>query len=273
MVSTASLAAMFFTLLLSLFLPIGLVIYFYRKYRFSLKAFLVGAAIFFLAQIVIRIPLLFILSSREWFSNLSGSLFFSAVIIGGLTAGLFEECGRYIGFRFILPKELSWENGLAYGLGHGGIEAVILVGLTYVNNIVISLMINSGTFDRFVAPHLGADASLIKSQLVNYPAHIFAAPGLERVFALVIQVALSLVVLYAVKRRRPLFLLAAILLHAAINAGVVYLQALGAGIWLVELYIAAAAAASFYLIVKSRRWIDPPGAGEAAGGGTGDGIE
>ena len=177
MVSAASLAAMFFTLLLSLFLPVGLVIYYYRKYRFSLKAFFVGAAVFFLFQIVIRTPLLVFLSSQAWFSELSGNLFFSAVIIGGLTAGLFEECGRYLGFRFILPKELSWKNGLAYGLGHGGIEAIILVGLTYINNIVISLMINKGTFDQFVAPQLGAEASLIKSQLVNIPAHIFAAAG------------------------------------------------------------------------------------------------
>lgn len=274
MVSTASLAAMFFTLLLSLFLPVGLAIYYYRKYRFSLKAFFVGAAVFFLFQIVIRTPLLVFLSSQAWFSELSGNLFFSAVIIGGLTAGLFEECGRYLGFRFILPKELSWKNGLAYGLGHGGIEAIILVGLTYINNIVISLMINKGTFDQFVAPQLGAEASLIKSQLVNIPAHIFAAAGVERALALIIQVALSLIVLYAVKYRRPLFLLAAILLHTVLNAGAIYLQAAGAGVWLVELYIAAIAVAAFYLIIKSRPWIDPPGPCDMAdGGGAGGDVE
>ncbi|MGI6708076.1 MAG: YhfC family glutamic-type intramembrane protease [Dethiobacteria bacterium] len=65
MVSAASLAAMFFTLLLSLFLPVGLAIYYYRKYRFSLKAFFVGAAVFFLSQIVIRTPLLVFLSSQD----------------------------------------------------------------------------------------------------------------------------------------------------------------------------------------------------------------
>ncbi|HQE10992.1 MAG TPA: YhfC family glutamic-type intramembrane protease [Bacillota bacterium] len=265
---------MFFTLLLSLFLPVGLAIYFYRKYRFSLKAFFVGAAVFFLSQIVIRTPLLLFLSSRTWFSDLSGNLFFSAVIIGGLTAGLFEECGRYLGFRFILKRELSWKSGLAYGLGHGGIEAIILVGLTYINNIVISLMINSGAFDRFAAPQLGAEASLIKSQLVNLPAHIFAVAGVERALALIIQVALSLIVLYAVKRRRPLFLLAAILLHTVLNAGAVYLQAANAGVWLIELYIAAIAVASFYMIIKSRLWIDPPApCGMTTGGGTGDGVK
>ena len=269
MVSTASLAAMFFTLLLSFFLPIGLVIYFYRKYRFSLKALLVGAAVFFLGQIVIRIPLLIYLSSLDWFNELSGSLFFSAVIVGGLTAGLVEEGGRYIGFRFILPKELSWKNGLAYGLGHGGIEAILLVGITYVINIIISLLINSGLFDRFAAPQLGEQASLIKFHLVNLPAHLFAAAGVERAFTLAIQVALSLLVLYAVKQRRLLFLLAALLLHTVLNAGVAYLQVAGAGAWLTGIYIGAVAAASFYLIIKSRPWIDAPGADMGSGGGAG----
>lgn len=274
MVSTASLAAMFFTLLLSLFLPVGLVFYYYRKYRFSLKAFFTGAAVFFFFQIILRVPMLVFLSSQPWFSDLSVNLFFSAVVIGGFTAGLFEECGRYLGFRFILHKELSWENGLAYGLGHGGIEAIILVGLTYINNIVLSLMINSGTFDRFAAPQLGAEASLIKSQLVNLPAHVFATAGVERALTLLIQIALSLTVLYAVKRRQPLFLLAAILLHTVLNAGAVYLQAANAGVWLIELYVAAFAAAAFYLIIKSRRWIDLPGPCDMAnGGGTVDGEE
>lgn len=270
MVSTASLAAMFFTLLLSLFLPVGLVFYYYRKYRFSLKAFFVGAVVFFLFQVVLRTPLLFFLSSQPWFSDLLANLFFSAVVIGGFTAGLFEECGRYLGFRFILQKELSWKNGLAYGLGHGGIESIILVGFTYINNIVISLMINSGTFEQFVAQRVGANvAAAIKEQLVNLPPSIFIAAGVERVLTLIIQVALSLIVLYAVKRRRPLFLLVAILLHTVLNAGAVYLQDAGVSIWPVELYVAAFAAAAFYLIIKMKTEIDPPGPAEEPGGGAG----
>lgn len=265
MVSPASLAAMFLTLLASLFLPVGLAVYYYKKYRISLKALFTGAAVFILSQLVIRLPLLTYLSGQSWFRTLmENNLFFSAAIIGGLTAGLFEEGGRYLGFRYFLHKELSWKNGLAYGLGHGGIESMIIVGLAYVNNIVLSLMINSGTFEQFAGPHLGVNAALLKSQLTGLPPAIFLAAGVERILTLIIHLAFSLIVLYAVKRRRPLFLLLAVMLHALLNAVAAYLQAVGVGFGLIELFIAVFAAAAFYLIVRFKKVIDPP-AGDPLG--------
>ncbi len=249
MVSTASLAAMFATLLLSVGLPIGLVVYFYRRYRFSLKALLVGVGVFVVFQIVLRLPLLSFLATQSWFSDLSSSFLFSVVLIGGFTAGLVEECGRYLGFSILLKDKLSWENGLAYGLGHGGIEAIAVVGLAYINNIVLSIMINQGAFDRLIAPALGAEAVLIKNQLTGLPPSLFLAAGAERALTLIIHIALSLMVLYAVKRKKPLFLLTAILLHTVLNAGAVYLHQ-SVSMWAAELYIAALAAAALYLIVK-----------------------
>lgn len=262
MVSTASLAAMFFSLLLSFFLPPGLAIYCYLRLRFSLKALFVGAAVFVIFQMVTRLPLLIYLSAQPWFADISANLFFTAVLIGGFSAALFEECGRYLGFRLILKKELSWKNGLAYGLGHGGIESVILVGLAYINNVIIALMINGGVFERFVAPQMGSDAaSALKLQFITMPPSLFAAAGVERLLTLMIQIALSLIVLYAVKRRQRLYLLLSIFLHTLLNAGVVYLQDGGADFWWIELFIAAFAAAALFLIIRIRPAVDQTGGG------------
>lgn len=270
MVSAFSLAAMFFTLLLSLFLPVGLLVYGYRRYRFSLKAFFVGAAVFILFQVASRIPLLVYLSSQPCYINLSANIFFTALVIGGFTAALFEECGRYLGFILILKNDLSWKNGLAYGLGHGGAEAILIVGLTYINNLVISLMINSGTFEQYMAPLMSADAAAaLKWQLITMPPSIFACAGVERALTLMIQIALSLIVLYAVKHRQPLYLLLAILLHTLLNAGAILLQDAGIHYWLIELYIAVFAAAALLLVVRSRPLIDRPARSETAGG---DGV-
>lgn len=250
MVSAASLTAMFFTLLLSLLLPIALVICLYRRYHFSLKATLLGVGVFVLFQLILRLSLLNFLSAQPWFRHLSTSFLFSAVIIGGLSAGLFEECGRYLAFRTLLRDELSWGNGLAYGLGHGGVEAVALVGFGYINNIYLSLMINWGAFEQ-IAPELGPYASQIRAQLIGLPPAVFLAAGVERALVLPVQIALSLVVLGAVKQRRPLLLLGAVLLHGGINAGALYLQGRGAAVWLIELYLAVLAAAAICLIVKT----------------------
>lgn len=134
MVSTLSLLFIICTLVIVFLFPLGLLIYLYRKEKISLKAVAVGALIFIVFQFLIRIPLLSRLGALPQFRQLMKNMFF-AVLIGGLSAGLFEEVGRYLGFRFLLNKKLSWKNGVAYGLGHGGIEAIGAVGLAYINKL------------------------------------------------------------------------------------------------------------------------------------------
>src|SRR5690554_2190003 len=147
MVNTLSIGFMIFSALLIFLFPLGLAVYMYKKERISLKAILIGAAVFILSQILICIPLINVLGTKPWFQGLLSNIFFTALVVGGLSAGVFEEIGRYLGFRFFLNNELSWKNGIAYGIGHGGIEAVLLVGMKYINNIVTSFMINNATFN------------------------------------------------------------------------------------------------------------------------------
>ena len=49
-------------------------------------------------------------------------------LYGGLMAGVFEETGRYVSFKWFLKKETRIQDGLSYGIGHGGIEAMLIVG-------------------------------------------------------------------------------------------------------------------------------------------------
>ena len=258
MVSPLSIGFMIFSALLVFLLPVGLAVYMYQKERVSLKTIMTGAAVFLISQILFRIPILNILSMQPGFKGLMESIFFSAVVVGGLSAGLVEEIGRYLGFRFFLNNELSWENGIAYGIGHGGIEAILLVGTSYINNIVTSLLINNGAFDRVIAPKLDSElATLIKTQLIETSPFLFLAGGLERLFTIIIQIALSLVVLYAVVKRKFSFVIFAILLHALVNAPPVILLQQGVNIWLTEFYIFILAAVALFFIFKSRKFFAP----------------
>ena len=51
-------------------------------------------------------------------------------LYGGLAAGLFEETGRLLAFRFILKPHTARITALSYGIGHGGIEAFWVMGLS-----------------------------------------------------------------------------------------------------------------------------------------------
>lgn len=272
MVSTLSLVCMIISAILIFLLPLGLVVYLYRTAKISLLAVGAGCLVFTVFQFLIRIPLLVILNGNPQFQQLMQNLFFSGVIIGGLTAGLFEETGRFLAFRYLLKKEdLSWKNGVAYGLGHGGIEAIGLAGFICLSNIAVSLSINNGSFAQLIGAELdAATAEQIKNQLINTPSTAFLLSGLERVFAIIIQVGLSLLVLSGVRNGKLRCLLYAILLHTLVNASSVLMTNLGVKIWLVETYICFLAILALFWIYRARPLLTQTSASGSEEGVTGE---
>src|SRR5699024_180091 len=68
-------------------------------------------------------------------------------IYESLAAGVFEEIGRFIGFRYLLKKFRSWKDGIAYCIGHGGIESMLDLIMIASSNIVLTFLINFSVFD------------------------------------------------------------------------------------------------------------------------------
>lgn len=224
-VSGLSILFMFVSVLVCFGLPIGLAIWAGRRYRgrLSFIAVLAGAAGFFVSQIIFRVPLLqAVLPAFEWFKRLQ-QMPWAYIAFLSFTAGLVEEPARFIAFS-LMRKRRSFVDGLGYGIGHGGIEAIIVVGLSYVGNIALSIAINSGTLGA-----LGSSlpASVVSS-LTDTPSYLFLVGGLERVFAVSLQIALSLVVLSGFQvGRRAVYLVFAILLHGLANFVAVTLSQIG----------------------------------------------
>ncbi len=260
MVSNASLLFMGFTLLVSFGMPIGLAIYLCVKKKASILAVLVGALVFLVSQVLVRIPLLQMSSQMPWYQAMASN-FVVLVVFLSFTAGLFEETGRYLAFRFLLRKQLETKNALAYGVGHGGFEAIYLIGLTFINNIVISLMINAGTFDQNVAPSLGSSADMVRAQLVNIPPSTFAVAGIERALTILAHIGMSLLVYYAVRYGKVRFYFFALLAHTVLNFGAVMITQLNNGMWFAEGYVLIGAILAVVLIMRSGRveaWLAGP---------------
>ncbi|MGB7604470.1 MAG: YhfC family glutamic-type intramembrane protease [Lutisporaceae bacterium] len=251
MVSNLSMVFMTISMLISILMPIALAIYFYKKKKISLLAVLIGAIVFVVSQLLLRIPMLTFLGTQEWYKAMSLNIAFLAVFLG-LTAGLFEEVARYIAMKYFMKNRLSWKNGLAFGIGHGGIEAIILVGMTILSNLILSFMINAGVFEATIGAQLAPEAvDQLKSALVNAPSLSFLIAGYERIMAMIIQIALSIIVLYSVKLKKPIYLLYAILLHGVIDSPLVILMGMKVNYWVMELYVTACAALGLAFIIKS----------------------
>jgi len=97
-----------------------------------------GVATFMLSQLSLRLPLLPLLTLALRDVNLSPSSaivwFFNAVVLS-FSAGLFEEWGRWFFLRHLARRVRSFREGVMFGLGHGGIEAIVLVSLNVLGTL------------------------------------------------------------------------------------------------------------------------------------------
>lgn len=250
MVSSSSIAFMAISLLIAVLMPIILAIYFYKREKISLKVVLIGIIVFVVFQLLTRVPLLSYIGTQEWYKSFTANVYVLALFLG-LTAGLFEEVGRYIAMKYFMKNNLRWKDGLAFGIGHGGIESILLVGLGLINYIVLSFMINAGLFESMVGSKLPLEAvGQIKDMLVNTPAIGNLAGGYERILAMIIQIAFSMIVLCSVKAKKPIYVLYAILLHGIVDSPLVVLASMKVNVWNMELLLTVFAAAGLFLIIK-----------------------
>lgn len=237
-----SIICMSIACLISIALPIGLLLFFRSFKKADIYPFFVGCGIMFFFAFVFEAA-----AHRAILSSTAGgfiqSHFWMYALYGGLMAGLFEETGRFLAFRLTLRKYLGKnQNALMYGAGHGGFESIYLVTMTMITNLVWSYMINTGNTAR-LAGNLSGDA-LEQVQagieaLVTTPSYLFLLGGIERVIAIVLHIALSVLVWFAVKEKDKLYLYPlAIFLHFAVDTIGVALSALGVNTILIEVALA-----------------------------------
>ena len=66
------------------------------------------------------------------------------LVFAAFTAGLFEEGGRWLAFRFLVPPaERQWRTALMLGAGHGGLESMcvgLLVLATLAGYMAVTLL-------------------------------------------------------------------------------------------------------------------------------------
>nr|WGE06204.1 YhfC family glutamic-type intramembrane protease [Bacillus subtilis] len=237
-------------------MPIGLIVWFKRKYGASLKVFFIGALTFFVfAQLLEGGVHVYVLQVNEMTKEaMQHPLWYG--IYGCLMAGIFEECGRYMMMRFFMKRHHTWADGLAFGAGHGGLEAILITGLSSISLIVYAFAINSGTFEQLLVNGDIKQALLpIQEQLLHTPSYEWMLGGIERISAIAVQIGLSLLVLYAVKSRldRCFCCILFFYMHCLMYLAVLYQRGIIEHAAAVEIIVALIAALSVYWIVKAKR--------------------
>lgn len=130
----------------------------HKKLTVGWKYFWFGALIFLVFQLLTRLPLAAVLQNTVLASLLRTSTAFTWtwLVILAVTAGLFEEVGRYVGYRLFMRREpKTWSKAMMFGLGHEGLESIVLVGgqivLTLLSIAILSAInVNSSTITELL---------------------------------------------------------------------------------------------------------------------------
>jgi len=208
-------------------MPIVLAIYLTRHWKLSWRIWLVGGATFILSQVG-HIPfnaLMTTVLNKTPLANMpvQTALIFNALFLG-LSAGLFEELFRYGMFRWWLKDARSWRKAVLAGAGHGGVEAIILGGMALLAFFQLSALRNVDLSTQY------SGATLIQAQ-AQVSAYWSATwydsmlGALERLFTIVIQISLAVLVLQAFVRRRGYWIWIAVGYHALVDASTLLVTA------------------------------------------------
>ena len=237
-VSAMSIFCMAITGLISFCIPFALFIYFRKKKHADVLPFFIGMAVMLVfALIVESLVHQLVLNVLPVGKAIINSIWLYA-LYGGLMAGLFEETGRFVAFKTLLKKyQYKDVNALMYGAGHGGFEAAALIGMTMISNIVIAIMINSGLTSVLTKTATAETLPQIEAMLDTLKTtapYTYLIGLIERLLAVFLQLALSVLVWFAAKEKDKWYLYPlAILLHFLIDGSLVVVAHYIESLWIV----------------------------------------
>jgi len=209
--------------LLCVLIPVGIGIYLNKKYQLKWSLFFIGAGTFIVFALILEQIFHSIIYASSFGTILDNNIWILA-LYGGLAAGGFEETGRFVAFKLIIKKNPDPKTSLMVGIGHGGIEAIILVALTMLSNAIVSIMINTGSLAIYVTDTATLNQIYDSMQpLVDINPLMMLLSLWERIYAMTFHLSMSVLVYKAIKERKRRYFILALVAHAAFDFLVVIL--------------------------------------------------
>ncbi|MBE3089223.1 MAG: YhfC family intramembrane metalloprotease [Actinobacteria bacterium] len=222
---------------IEILLPIILAIIIWKKFKVSWAIFFLGMVLFLAS--LIRTPLNTYLGGLLQSSFRGETFYILFGAMAGLTAGIFEEGVRCIALGAAI-KPRDYYKGVMYGIGHGGGgEAMVFIGFSTLANFIIY---------KFF-PNILPINILPQIQAVVWWLPLVGA--MERILAIAIQIAFSVLIMYAFMSKKYYIIAVTIILHAVVNFAAFYIN-YKFGMWYSELSVFIFAIIGIVIIVLLR---------------------
>lgn len=199
----------------SLFLPFIITSVCLAGKFINAKAYFCGFGLFFISELLFRAPLISALLTDNSFKNFSSTVVGMAVV-GGLSAGFIEEIIKYACADKFFKKDISYKTALSLGFGGLCCEMITVLGIDYIKNIVMMIVINSGTYSPAELNSIAGAEQVI--------AQLNSLTPVSMIFDLVARLSKSMfflcsavLIMKSVQQKNPLYWFIAVVLHTLFN--------------------------------------------------------
>ena len=142
----------------------------------------------FIESIILSLISIYVNRNSIWF-----------YLVAGLFPGIFEETGKFLFIKYLYRKENEKKISIMYGIGHGGAESIIAAFSLFSNLFAKKELIEKG---------------ILKESITFY---ICFMSIIERIFAIIIQISLSVFIYKSIKEKKINLFFLAIIIHDGID--------------------------------------------------------
>ncbi|MCR5586632.1 MAG: YhfC family intramembrane metalloprotease [Lachnospiraceae bacterium] len=228
-INSTSAIAMLEVGLLSFIIPIGMLVVWKIKNKktenVSVVPFFAGIFSYILFGFIIKSLVNAIcVGFKTPFSVLVGSNIFVSSIYFAFVGAIFDQLGKLFVFKNVFIKSIKKYTGpkdvITFGIGFGAVEAVLSLGIVYIQNYVYASLVNNGTMDQILQDYAkSGDSTAIDN--INYKLQEIATItpidcmlyAVDRVAMIFIQIALCILVYSSIVNYRKMDFHFACIIH------------------------------------------------------------
>ncbi len=257
-IGKSSIPSLIITVVLMIVIPVSSFLYWRKRHKQQTRiSWLIAGAVGFLVSarvLELGIHYFCIIAENPVSRFINGNT--AAFVLYGITmAGVFEECGRHIILKYIMKKNRTRENAILYGIGHGGIEILAVLLPTMITSLAVAVLFSRGDTETAlrtlnITEETAAAALPAVQAAAAFNYGLMATNVIERLFALLLHIGLTVIVYYGVVNARKIYLPMAILLHMLMDTFPALYQRGLVPLWAVEVWAATWAAIVVFIAVK-----------------------
>lgn len=265
-VGKSSIPSLVITVILMIVTPLIFFIYWRRKHKqqTNISYLIAGAVGFILSARVLELGVHYIciIADNPVSRFINGNT--AAFVLYGITmAGVFEECGRHIILKYIMKKNRTPENAVLYGVGHGGIEILAVILPQMILYLTIAVLFSSGDTENAlstlkITEETAAAALPSVQAAAAFGYSMMAMNVIERLFAMFLHIALTVIVYYGIVNAKRVCLPIAVILHMLMDTFPALYQRGVIPLWAVEAWVAVWTVVIVFIAVTLYRKMKMP---------------